>query len=117
MIRCLTRAVRWLPGGRIIRYSAAQVAARRAARIVCWTVVTFLPALPAEAPPPDLVRPWPGAIVPWGPVWPGSLPQFLPIGAPAVESAAPTSTPEPGTLAVLGAAAVAMWRVRRCRTN
>jgi hypothetical protein len=122
VIRCLTRAARWVPGGRWIGYGAAQVAARRAARIVCWSVgivITTLPPLPTEAPPPDLVRPWPGATVPWVPPWPGSVPRLLPqfddrlpqVG-PELGIVAPVDTPEPGTLAVLGAAAVAMWRIR-----
>jgi hypothetical protein len=122
LIVCVARAARWLPGGRIIRYTAVQVAARRAARIVCWSVgivITTLPPLPSETAPPDLIRPWPG-VVPWVPPWPGSVPRLLPqfddrlpqVG-PELGIVAPINTPEPGTLAVLGAAAVALIAARR----
>jgi hypothetical protein len=117
MIHCITLPARWVPGGRIILYSAAQVAARRAARIVCWTIgigITALPPLPAEAPPPVLLQPWPGlpspAFLPiWGPDAYG-LPDGVVIGAQPV---APIDTPEPWPLAVLAVGAVAMWRIKR----
>jgi hypothetical protein len=53
--------------------------------------------------------------VPWGPPWPGSLPQFLPMGASCASCvmAPPVDTPEPGTLAVLSIPFLAMWRARR----
>jgi hypothetical protein len=124
MNRCITRAARWVPGGRWIPYTAAQVAARRAARIVCWSVVTlagpsapggaigtqWLPPLPVERPLAELL-PSP-AVGAWGPAM-----DVLPMGAfgaPNITShPEPTSTPEPGTLDVLAVGAVALIAARR----
>jgi hypothetical protein len=119
----------YVPGGRWIPYSTAQVAARRASWLVCWAVPLILagPAVPPVfVAPPPIAWPPPGA---WGPPLPGLdlpwPPAFIPAGsglaargagaADAADAAGFTDTPEPGTLAVLGAALAALALLRRVR--
>ena len=123
IIVCAVRAARYVPGGRWIPYSAAAVAARRASWLVCWAVPLILagPAVPPVfVAPPPIAWPPPGA---WGPPLPGLdlpwPPAFIPAGsgvAPGASRAAiAVDTPEPGGLAVFGAALAALALLRRVR--
>jgi hypothetical protein len=69
MIRCWTIPAHWIPGGKWIPYSAAQVIARRAARIVCVGVPMALAPVPAFVAPPMVDYPPVAAF--WPPVAPG----------------------------------------------
>jgi hypothetical protein len=88
------------PDGPWIPYSAAQVAARRAAQMVACVVCIALPPTPAAAPSPvppvpsqEIVGP-PLDLVPR--ITPGTLPPYV-------------TTPEPATGLMFGAGLVALW--------
>jgi hypothetical protein len=92
-IRCWWETPKYNPRGRWIPYTREQVLLRRAARLVCVVIVgggalgggyAMLPPLP-----PVLATPFPrtGMVM--------------------------VTTPEPGTLFILGAAIVMLWGVRK----
>lgn len=97
-MRCATLWRRVVPaiGGRWIAYSAAQVAARRAAQMVLVTTCTVVP-VPAHGPVP-----WP-ELPPWQPV--ALVPMPL-VDMPAVV------TSEPAGWAIMAVALLALWGLR-----
>lgn len=99
MIRCATLWRRVVPpvGGRWIAYSAAQVAARRAAQMVLVVTCNAVPT-PAATPAPE--RPWT-----WEPVLLAPR-AWLPAGDAV-------ATPEPSAWALL-LVALALLGVARC---
>jgi hypothetical protein len=86
-------------GGAWIPYTAAQVAARRAAQTV--VIMTCVSAAPPSAHAP-------GMPVALPPVWPSI--ELVPAAVPHV---VPVDVSEPGGLALLGVGLVALWWVRR----
>jgi hypothetical protein len=105
-----------VPGGRFIPYTAAQVALRRAARLVCIVVGGMGDSVPAVIPP-DYLPSQP--FVPIAFYVPPEFPEFFvpeaPLGAQpeAFANVPPASVPEPSTLAVLAFAVGAFAMVRR----
>ena len=87
---CVTVLRRVIPpiGGKWIPYTAAEVAARRAAQMVVCVVCTAIPPAPAEAPPmpPPAITGPPLVLVPG--TTPGTVPGYV-------------ATPEPGSAAIL----------------
>jgi hypothetical protein len=116
-------APRWVPGGRWIGYTAAQVALRRAARLVC--VVVGMGAGGAALAPPAL--PWrEHAPTTFGVPVPYAYPPgfFVPISPPETFSESPRpellipigpleQAPEPSTIVVLALSVAALALVRR----
>jgi hypothetical protein len=106
MIRCYTILRRVIPpiGGAWIPYTAAQVAARRAAQVVAVVVCVSVPGT-AQAPRECNCAPPP---IPIGPVMliprADPMPRLLP---------APVPVSEPGSLAVLAVGLLALGWVRR----
>jgi hypothetical protein len=96
--RTLWRRVIPATGGAWIPYTAAQVAARRAAQMVAVVVCTTVPS-PADAPAPcDCTAP----------AW-----QPPPLLVPhAVPHAAVVDVPEPASALLLAVALLALWWVR-----
>jgi hypothetical protein len=117
-------APRWVPGGRWIGYTAAQVALRRAARLVCVVVgmgaggaAMAPPALPwREHVPTAFGMPVPYAYPP-GFFVPGEFPPETSAGAPQPQAFAETppapAVPEPSSLAVLALGVAVLAMVRR----
>lgn len=101
---CVTVLRRVIPpiGGKWIPYTAAQVAARRAAQMVACVVCTALPPTPAAAPSP--VPPAPLQEIVGPPL--DLVPLRMPF-APVVDVPEPSS----GVLLVVGL--VLLWKVRR----
>lgn len=98
MIRCAALWRRVIPptGGRWIAYTAAQVAARRAAQMVLVTTCAVVPT-PAAAPAPPPVWTWePMLLAPRAWMPPGEA----------------VATPEPGAWALLLAALVLLGVAR-----
>jgi hypothetical protein len=100
-MNCITILRRVIPpvGGAWIPYSAAQVAARRAAQTVAVVVCTTLPS-PATAPAPCDCAPDHFADV-------GKMVPPLLIPAPL-----PVDVPEPASALLLAVGLVALWWVR-----
>jgi hypothetical protein len=90
-------------GGAWIPFTAAQVAARRAAQMVAVTVCASLPS-PAVAPMP---APAPDA---WWRAPVDLIPARAASPAPVAQS-----IPEPGSALVLGVAVAALWAGRKMR--
>ena len=99
---CVTVLRRVIPpiGGKWIPYTAAQVAARRAAQMVVCVVCTAIPPAPAEAPPmpPPAITGPPLVLVPG--TTPGTVPGYV-------------ATPEPGSAAILLASLALLGYKRR----
>jgi hypothetical protein len=96
--RTIWRRVIPATGGAWIPYTAAQVAARRAAQMVAVVVCTTLPS-PADAPAPcDCTAP----------AW-QSPPLLVPLSVP---HAAVVDVPEPASALLLAVALLALWWVR-----
>jgi hypothetical protein len=96
--RTLWRRVIPATGGAWIPYSAAQVAARRAAQTVAVVVCTTLPS-PATAPAPCCAAPA------WQPP-----PLLVPIREPFIPPV--VDVPEPASALLLVVALLALWWVR-----
>jgi hypothetical protein len=103
IVHCRTLWRRVIPpvGGAWIPYTAAQVAARRAAQMVAVVVCTTLPS-PADAPAPCDCAPPPIA---WQPP-----PLPVPIREPFIPPVVDVS--EPASALLLAVAVVALWWVR-----
>jgi hypothetical protein len=102
-VTCITvwRRVIGSVGGAWIPFTAAQVAARRAAQMVAVTVCASLPS-PAIAPMP---APAPDA-------WWRAPAELAPAPWAASPHPARRSIPEPGSALVLGVAIAALWAGR-----
>lgn len=111
MIRCYTvlRRVIGPIGGAWIPYTAAQVAARRAAQMVAVVVCVAVPGT-AQAPRDCNCAPPPDHFADIGNMVPLLIPHAHPLPRLAP---APVPVSEPGALAVLAVALLALGWVRR----